>query len=381
MDYERELTFYSAEIQHIWQTPRNALVFGGRYQTATADTESGLIRDFGGPQVITAQDIDSDIQRWSVYAYDYWRLLDSLQLVGGLSYDYMEYPRNIDTSPITSEETSKDQISPKVGLTWTPLERTQLRGVYTKSLGGTFFDTSVRLEPTQIAGFNQAFRSLAPESVVGLVPGTEFETFGVGLNQSFKTHTYLLVEGQLLTSEGDRTVGILTNSNIFAPVADSPSGTHQTIDYEERSLFVALHQLVGRDFAVGVRYRLTDADLNTRAPAIDPTIVGAEALNQDVGAMLHQLRLYGIYNIPCGFFFQAEGVWSKQDNRGYSGTQPGDDFIQCNLFAGYRMLQRRLEASVGLLNVTDVDYKLNPVTLYNELPRERTFVAQFKFNF
>jgi hypothetical protein len=51
-----------------------------------------------------------------------------------------------------------------------------VRGAYTRSLGGIYHDNSVRLEPTGVAGFNQAFRSLIPESVAGPVPATEFET-------------------------------------------------------------------------------------------------------------------------------------------------------------------------------------------------------------
>ena len=42
---------------------------------------------------------------------------------------------------------------------------------------------------------------------------------------------------------------------------------------------------------------------------------------------------------------------------------------------------RRAELSVGVLNLTDRDYKLNPLTLYNELPRERLLTVSFKFNF
>jgi hypothetical protein len=43
--------------------------------------------------------------------------------------------------------------------------------------------------------------------------------------------------------------------------------------------------------------------------------------------------------------------------------------------------RRHAEARIGLLNITDQDYKLNPLTLYSELPRERTFYASFKFYF
>src|SRR6185295_1685096 len=115
-------------------------------------------------------------------------------------------------------ETSIDQVSPKAGFFWTPLTNTAFRGFYTRSLGGFSLDQSVRREPTQIAGFNQAFRSLIPESVVGQVPGTKFETIGLGLNQKLSTRTYITLDGQYLKSDASRTVGMLTNSNIIGPI-------------------------------------------------------------------------------------------------------------------------------------------------------------------
>ena len=42
---------------------------------------------------------------------------------------------------------------------------------------------------------------------------------------------------------------------------------------------------------------------------------------------------------------------------------------------------RRIEARLGVLNLTDHDYRLNPLTLYNDLPRERTIVASLKIYF
>ncbi|HXJ72467.1 MAG TPA: hypothetical protein VNM37_06425, partial [Candidatus Dormibacteraeota bacterium] len=52
----------------------------------------------------------------------------------------------------------------------------------------------------------------------------------------------------------------------------------------------------------------------------------------------------------------------------------GDDFWQWNLYAGYRVWQRRLEFRVGLLNITGQDYRIAPLNLTPELPRERTLV-------
>jgi outer membrane receptor protein involved in Fe transport len=60
---------------------------------------------------------------------------------------------------------------------------------------------------------------------------------------------------------------------------------------------------------------------------------------------------------------------------------PSEAFWQHNIYIGYRFLQRRAEARLGILNLTDQDYRLNPLTLYSELMRERTFIANFRFMF
>jgi tetratricopeptide (TPR) repeat protein len=381
-DYRSELEAYSAEIQQICQTPVFTSIVGVRYQSGSADTRDRLNRvpPIGETNSILINN-STDLSRFSIYAYEHWQVFDSLRLIAGVTYDRLEYPVNIDTSPITGREDSKDQVSPKAGILWTPFQDTHLRGIYTRSLGGVFFDNSVRLEPTEIAGFNQAFRSLIPESVVGLVPGTRFETWGVGFDQSFKSGTYIVVQGELLNSDASRIVGLITNSDTTIPTPDSPSGTRQSLNYNEKALTVAVNQLLFTDWVFGARYRLTDADLSSNFQNISPGVFGAAGLNQDVSATLHQIDLYGIFQHSCGFFSQFDAIWSQQSNRGYSPNLPGDDFWQFNLYVGYRFLQRRAEARLGLLNLADQDYRLNPLTLYNELPRERTLMVSLKFNF
>jgi outer membrane receptor for monomeric catechols len=380
LDYHSDLEAYSGELQHFFQTHQNTLIFGGRFQAGWNDTHSQLDRALQG--AVTDQDIDTDLSRVSVYAYEHWQILEPLQLSAGVSYDHLHYPKNIDTSPITSKEDSKDQVSPKAGLLYTPLKDTRLRAMYSQSLGGVFFDNSVRLEPTQISGFNQAFRSAIPESVVGLVPGTRFEAWGVGLDQVVrKTRSYLTVEGQFLNSDASRTVGVLVNSDINNPVLDTASSTHQTLDYREQALIVAFNQLLFDEWALGARYKMTHADLDGHFGALPTTLADAAGLNQDVSATLHQLDLYAIFNHRCGFFARFDAIWSQQSNVGYSPDIPGDDFWQYNVAVGYRFLQRRAEVRLALLNISDRDYRLNPLTLYNELPRERTLTAGLKFYF
>ena len=385
LKYRSQLEAYSGELQHIFQLPKHTIIAGVRYQAGWSETDARLERNpGGGPSSITRvpTSAGTSLDRFSIYAYENWQILDNLRLTAGLSYDRLNYPDNIDVPPITGGQESKDQVSPKVGLAWEPFKDTRLRAAWTRSLGGVFFDQSVRLEPVQVAGFNQAFRSLIPESVVGLVPGTSFETWSVGWDQVYRpTRTYLTVEGQFLTSDASRIVGVLTNSDVEATIADSASSDREKIEYRERALIVALNQLMGDDWAFGVRYKLTDADRDGGFRGKLRGLAGTAGLDQDVSATLHQLGLFTAYNHRCGFFARFDAVWSQQSNRDYASDIPGDDFWQFHVFAGYRFWQRRAEARVGVLNLTDTDYRLNPLTLYSEQPRERTFTAGFKFYF
>jgi len=102
---------------------------------------------------------------------------------------------------------------------------------------------------------------------------------------------------------------------------------------------------------------------------------------EEMSAVLHQVNLFAIYQHACGFFAGWGSIWSGQSNSGYANPLPDESFWQHNIYAGYRFWRRRGQVQVGLLNLADADYRLNPLTLYNELPRSRTFQASFRFQF
>ena len=325
--------------------------------------------------------MDTDLERISLYAYHQWQVFEPFRIMSGISYDHLDFPINVDTAPVSTGQRNSDKVSPKIGFIYKPLKNTFVRGLYSRSLGGLFFDNSIRLEPTQIAGFNHAYRSLIPESAVGLVPGTEFETWQVGLDQSFPdTGTYLGVEAERLTSDGERTVGALTNSG-FLPIPDTPTSTRQSLEFEENSLAINANQLIGKQWSVGARYRISEAKLDGWFVDLPATAAGVGSLNQDESAVLQQFRLFVLFNHDSGFFAQFESRWSGQSNQGYTPDRPGDDFWQHHVYVGYRTPQRRAEFRLGLLNLTDRDYRLNPLNLYAELPRERTVTLSMKLNF
>jgi predicted Zn-dependent protease len=387
--FESEFVTYSAELQQIWQHRAHTLVVGGRVQIGDVDTDDVLtLPPFGAFSVnynnpASLTNVSTDLDRYSAYAYYSLQVIEPLQLTAGLSYDYLNYPVNTDYPPLSNEQTHKDQLSPKAGFISTPWKNSTLRFAFTRSLGGLFYDNSVRLEPTQLAGFTQAYRSLIPESVVGPVPGSSFETFGFAFDQKLPSRTYLGIVGELLCSSADRTIGAFTNTGPLTlfppPVTAGPSSTQESLDYVEKSLLVNVNQLIGNEWALGARYRLTHADL-------DDTFTGIPAgatqnPSRDVSATLNQLYLYVLYTHSSGLFSQFDAIWTSQSNHGYTPDQPGDDFWQYNFWVGWRLWRRQVEARVGVLNLSGRDYNLNPLTLYTELPRQRTLALSLKFYF
>jgi hypothetical protein len=221
--------------------------------------------------------------------------------------------------------------------------------------------------------------------VAGANAAETFETWGVALDQKFPTGTYVGVSGEWLESDVDRVLGTFDLPSPLPAVEPffSASGTPESLDYRERSLFITLNQLLSDEWSVGVRYRLSRAELRDNFLAIPDTAAtgfGFQA-RQEVEATLHQVNLFARYHHPCGFFGQFDSLWSAQSNQGYAPDLPGDDFWQFNVYAGYRLPRRQAEVRFGVLNLTDRDYQLNPLNLHPELPRSRTLLMSLRFNF
>jgi len=382
--YRSELEIYTGEAQQIWQGGEHTVIAGARFQAGdvSAHNQPGEAQGFpSGFLLPQSQSVDEDFARASAYLYEQWQVVPVLRLIGGVSYDWLKAPVNFRFAPLSMGEETTEQVSPKAGLIFTPHPTTTLRAAYAQSLGGVSFDQSFALEPTQVAGFNQAWRSLIPESVAGANSGATFETWGVALDEKFETGTYLGLSLELLKSKVDRTVGIYESFSLFLPAM--PGDTREKLDYEEHSLVFTANQLIGREWTLGGRYRLSRAVLHDDFVEIPTTAtpIGNFQPSQRTESVLHQVDLYALYTHASGFFGMAETAWYAQSNQGYSPDRPGDDFWQFNLYVGYRFPRRRAEIKLGLLNITDQDYRLNPLNLTTELPRDRTLMASVRFNF
>jgi Tfp pilus assembly protein PilF len=382
--YRSELEIYGGELQHIAQFDPWTFVAGTRLQSGEFDTrnrQQNLADQTPALPVPLEQHVSQDFHRLAAYGYAQWQPLDPLLLFGGLSYDYLRYPANHRFAPLSSDEEVAEQVSPKAGFVWKITPSSTLRAAYAVSLGGASLEQSVRLEPSQVAGFNQAWRSLIPESVAGAQAGACLETTSLEFDHRFPTETYLAIRGDVNRSELDRQVGVFA-----LPFLAEPSSTSERLDFREASLSVTLNQLVGQGGAFGVQYRLSNAQLEDVYPGIPesvPHFFPPYELKprQDIESTLHQVQVFGIYNHVSGCFGRVEALWFAQNNHGYQPARPGDSFWQLNAFIGYRFPNRRAEIRFGLLNATDQDYRLNPLNLTPELPRARTLTASLRLNF
>ena len=390
-NYRSTLEIYSLEAQQLWQTHRFTTIAGARVQAGDFTTLNQQtttdINIFGlTPDNPSAnQNLRTDFERENLYAYEHWQAHDTLRLIGGVSYERLVVPENFRYAPLAGNTVTHYHLSPKAGLIWTPWRDTTVRAAYAQSLGGASFDQSFQLEPTQVAGFNQAFRSLIPDAFGGANAGATFTLYGVSLEQKLPTHTYLALSGELLKSRVVRQVG--TYDDIIDPslglVGPYLSSMGERMEYTEWDITASAHQLLGRDWAVGAVYQWSRVNLFDDLYDITPDNAAANgftAVNDWYGT-LHTLDLQLIYQNPNGFFARLDGLWRLQANHNFSPARPGDDFWQGNAQVGWRFFHRRAEFSVGVLNVTGENYHLNPLNLYTELPRARTFFTRLKMQF
>jgi tetratricopeptide (TPR) repeat protein len=364
--YQDQTTLNSMELQHIVQTDSQRLIFGARYQVEdhlTADDVSVS----GGFGQASAAALQSEFNRFTAYVYYQLTLCENLRLTGGATYDDMRFPVEIANPPIAPGSESRERLSPKAGLDWTPNDTSRLRAAYTRSMGGLFNDSSTLIEPSEVAGFNQTYRTLLGEATV---PGTQFETYGIGLDHKFSTRTYVNLEGNLLNSLADQQEGEIS----LFPL--DPVNGKQIIDFKEKDLTLTINQLLGQEWSVGAAYHLIAAEVsyNDFVPGATGKIKNQSTLDE--------INLFANWNLPCGFYSQFQANWWDQGgNRGFAVSEPGDAFWQFNYFAGYRFPRRHVEVQVGVLNLGNQDYRLDPLTYYLEQSHTRTFVSSLKFNF
>jgi outer membrane receptor protein involved in Fe transport len=319
----------------------------------------------------------------SLYVYDYWNILPNLTLIGGLSWDNIEHPDNFRNPPVNDQQRDDDKLSGKLGFTYVPSRWVTLRGAYAEGLGGVSFDESVRLEPVQLAGFNQAYRTVISESIAGSVETPEYEIWGLSAEGSLPSRTWWGLSLNRIGQDVDRTRGIFTGytSGVFPSTpAYFADDTMERLEYEEQSVAFTLNQLLGDQFSVGAGIRVTRSELQSTLPEL----AGQPFSDLTDEATLTEIMFNANWNSPSGLFARIEANHYHQDldddpARGL--TRSGDSFWQFNALAGYRFNRNQCEIAAGVLNIGGTDYQLSPLNPRNEIVRDRTAVLRLRMSF
>jgi hypothetical protein len=383
VSYENTFETYTAEWNQIFQRERHTDILGVRYQSGTFEATASLDNPpapaaswFTLPENSTT---DANLSRLSIYAYHHWEILDNLLLIGGLAYDWLDYPANYRRPPLESGNSHTEGFLPKAALIWDLTSGMRLRGMYSEAIGGVSFEDSVRLEPTQLAGFAQSYRTLISESRVGSVEALTYQLAGAALDLRPATNTWLSLQAESLRQEGDQDFGFFSVVFGIPTSSATPANTTEELEYQEWRARVVANQILGREWFLEVQYQFTHSALEQSVPAI-PASSSFDRTTTSY-ANLHQGGLAATWQSPTGFFARGEFWWYAQELGGDGVQPPGDSFPQLNLFTGYRFPKRRGELTVGVLNLTDQDYSLDPLNYHLELPRERTFYVRLQFNF
>ncbi|HWD18531.1 MAG TPA: TonB-dependent receptor [Verrucomicrobiae bacterium] len=383
--YDNAFQIYTAELNQIVQRERHTDIFGARYQEGDFQSDSVLYNP--QPAALAAllhlpsQALSSQSEgfgRFSAYEYHHWEIVDGLMLIGGAAYDAERYPANYRRPPLAGGDKQKDQLSPKGALIWKAAPDLTLRAVYSAGLGGVSYDESVRLEPTQLAGFDQTFRSLVSESLIGSIEAPRFELAGGAADWMIGRQTWLTLQGSLAREQVDSQFGYFTVTPFAASPALAANALSQN-DYTETTIRATVNQIVAREWFLQAQYQFSRSKLRTTLPDI-AALPGFQRVSTQEGD-LHQTSLSATWQSPQGWFARGETDWYAQSLFGDAAHPTGQDFVQFNVFAGYRFRNRRAEITIGGLNLTGGDYHLQPINYYLDLPHGRLFYTRVRFSF
>ena len=379
-NYRERFQVYGAELNQIFQWDRVLVVAGGRYQSGEFHTQDQF-RNPAGPDKIYLSsspytgDTTGLFQRVTGYGYLTVEPLNHLWLTGGVAADDEKFPSLFRNPPVVPGERSRSQIGPKAAFVWSPNTEFTFRGIFTHSLGGGSIDESVRLEPTELAGFPQAFRSLISEEVVGSQSAPTFDTLGGAIDLKLGSRTFAGIQFERLASKVNQGQGVFELADGGVPAVTS--STVEKIDYVEHAGSVTLNQLLGDGFVLGGAYKITQSDMHGSYPDISQDVVGASHFV----STLQEVDSYVLFNHSSGFYTKLEANWYGQRNFGATPAEPYSSFFQENIYTGYRFARRRAELQLGILNLSGGGYNLDPLNVYQELPRKRVFEASFNFLF
>ncbi|MEN6485676.1 MAG: TonB-dependent receptor, partial [Syntrophobacteraceae bacterium] len=233
----------------------------------------------------------------------------------------------------------RDQVNPKLGLTWHPFPGTTVRSAVFRTLVGPGVSPGIfsgeTIEPTQVAGFNQYFDD---------AEGTRSWRYGVGIDQKFGSHFF----GGVEFSQRDEEV--LTESD------------NQIIDFnvKEKLARAYLYWTPHPWISLGPEYQFERIETPENL-----------SINSMCELNTHRLILGASFFHPCGFFAQAKPTLVFQEGRFLEKVLPyphpsqysrdHSDFFVLDAVIGYRLPRRLGFISIEARNLFDRSFRYQEI--------------------
>jgi hypothetical protein len=217
---------------------------------------------------------------------------------------------------------------------------------------------------------------LVNESLVGGLSAPLFDIAGASVSWKLPSDTYLGAEGFIRKASATKGVGVLGIDGLFS--YNDTFQLREELDYQEWGGSAYVNQLLGEDWALGARYTYTHGELDRAFPEL--SAAGVNGFSSEESSSLHQAEAYLIWNGESGWYSRLNARFFSQDNSGYAPARAGDSWTQLDFAVGKRFLDSRGALECGVLNLTDENYRFNPVLTQPEHPRERVFFVEMRFD-
>ena len=287
------------ELQNLFRTRHISVVAGlGHYDEDTKIEITRQGRAFP-PQ-------PADVRHNNIYLYSTVPFPANLSMTIGVSVDDFE-----------SELVERNQINPKVGLTWNVTSFTTLRVAAFRALKRAVVANQT-IEPTQVAGFNQFFDDFN---------ATDSKRLGVAIDQKFSQRLFAGLESSTRDIEVPR---------------PGPEDDDEQDEWLHRAY---LYWTPFSRFAVALEYQFErlDRELSDRDPKKMRT---------------HQLPVTLTYYHPTGFFGSLRATYIDQEvTRGVPNIESDDQFWLADLSLGYRLPKRWGLLSVDVRNLFGTSFE------------------------
>jgi tetratricopeptide (TPR) repeat protein len=321
---------YQAEFQFHYQALSWHINAGASYRRNEQIESSVLTIPVPFPPFVLQNVLTEEKQTdfTSAYIYANLNFFEPLSITIGGSYD------NLD-----GQSVKHDRFNPKLGLIWEPWSGTTIRATALRTLQGLIVskqNTQPRLEPTQVAGFNQFF--FGPE-------GEKVWRYGVAIDQRLSTKLYSGLE----YSKRDIKTPFVRVVIAGPPIVDE-------VNIDEQLGRAYLYWTPNSNFALNIAYQYEKVDNNGEFFAERFEHIET----QRVPLELNYFHASGLNLKLKGTYIDQEGLFSDP----FAGP-PGvlvtsmdqDKFWTMDAAITYRLPQRYGLLSLKVNNLLDEDFR------------------------